>query len=142
MLLSGSGALEAEYRALIAELGIDGVVFCGFLDADAVARMLADALALLLPSVEEQWGLVVNEAVALGIPVLCSDNVGARDTLVRSGVNGFVLESSNHEGFAACMVLLARDSELWRRMSLASHALAPLGDVLEFVRGVSELGSW
>ena len=142
LLLSGSGALEAEYRALIAELGIDGVVFCGFLDADAVARMLAGALALLLPSVEEQWGLVVNEAVALGIPVLCSDNVGARDTLVRSGVNGFVLESSNHEGFAACMALLARDPGLWRRMSLASHALAPLGDVLEFVRGVSELGSW
>ena len=138
LLLSGSGALETEYRALIAELGVDGVVFCGFLNADAVARTVADAMALLLPSVEEQWGLVVNEAVALGIPVLCSDNVGARDTLVRSGVNGFVLEAGNHEGFAACMALLARDPGLWRRMSLASHALAPLGDVAEFVRGVSE----
>lgn len=139
LLLSGSGALETEYRALVAELGVDGVVFCGFLDADAVARIVADAMALLLPSVEEQWGLVVNEAVALGIPVLCSDNVGARDTLVRSGVNGFVLEAGNHEGFAACMALLTCDPGLWRRMSLASHALAPLGDVVEFVRGVSEL---
>jgi glycosyltransferase involved in cell wall biosynthesis len=139
LLLAGSGALEEEYRALIVSLGADGVVFCGFLAADGVARMLADSLALILPSVEEQWGLVVNEAVALGIPILCSENVGARDTLVRSGVNGFVLEPHNHEGLATCMMLLACDPELWRRMSLASLALAPLGDVAEFVRGVSQL---
>ncbi len=139
LLLCGSGELEPAIRALIAELGVDGVELCGFLGDRAVAAVLADAMALILPSIEEQWGLVVNEAVALGIPVLCSDNVGARDTLVRSGVNGFVLEPDNAEGFAACMALLAQDAGLWRRMSLASHALAPLGDVAEFVRGVSEL---
>lgn len=139
LLLCGSGELEPMIRALIAELGVSGVELCGFLDTHAVAAVLADAMALILPSIEEQWGLVVNEAVALGLPVICSDNVGARDTLVRSGVNGFVVEPGNHEGLAFYMALLARDPELWRQMSLASHARAPLGDVSEFIRGVSEL---
>ncbi len=139
LLLCGSGELEPMIRVLIAELGVEGVELCGFVDDRTVAATLADAMALILPSVEEQWGLVVNEAVALGIPVLCSDNVGARDTLVRTGVNGFVVEPDNDEGLAACMALLAQDPILWRRMSLASHAIAPKGDVGEFVRGVSEL---
>jgi hypothetical protein len=140
LVLCGSGPLESELRALAAALGIvESVEFTGFLGPEEVAKKLAGGLALLLPSVEEQWGLVVNEAVALGLPILCSDNVGARDTLVRSGLNGFVFEPGNDEGLAALMHLVSEDEALWRRLALGSQRLAPLGDVEHFVRGVSEL---
>ncbi len=140
LVLCGAGPLEAELRALAAALGIeDGVEFAGFLDHEAVAMRLGAGLALVLPSVEEQWGLVVNEAVAMGLPVLCSDNVGARDSLVRVGLNGFVFEPDNHEGLAMLMHLLAEDAALWQRMAEASLRLAPRGDVAEFVRGVAGL---
>jgi glycosyltransferase involved in cell wall biosynthesis len=139
LLLCGSGSLEPELRRLVAELGVRDVVFTGFLSPEDVCRTLARALALILPSIEEQWGLVVNEAVALGVPVLCSDNVGARDTLVRSGVNGFTFEPHNHEGLANHMQRLSENEAEWRQMSLACRRFAPLGDVAEFVRGVARL---
>ncbi len=140
MVLCGEGPLEPDLRKLAEALGILGhVVFAGFLGPKQVARTLARGLALVLPSIQEQWGLVVNEAVALGIPVLCSANVGARDSLVRTGVNGFVFEPDNAEGLGELMRLLSENAGRWSRMSLACRDLAPSGDVREFVRGVSEL---
>ncbi len=140
LVLCGSGALEPQLRALVAELGVvSHVDFVGFLMPDGICQQLARSLALILPSVEEQWGLVVNEAVALGVPVLCSDNVGARDTLVRVGVNGFVFEPDNDVGLAKLMHLLSEDRALWRDFAEGSLRLAPAGDVAEFVRGVGDL---
>jgi hypothetical protein len=51
----------------------------GFLASGAVAGLVSGALALILISTEEQWGLVVNEAVLLGLPVIVSEQVGACD---------------------------------------------------------------
>ncbi len=140
LILCGSGPLEAELRGLTGRLGIvEHVMFAGFLEPDAVARTLARGLALVLPSVEEQWGLVVNEAVALGIPVLCSDNVGARDRLVRSGVNGFVFEPDNAVGLGELMRLLSDDPGRWTAMSQACRQFVAMADVRAFVRGADEL---
>ncbi len=139
LILCGGGPLEDTLRALVADLALTGVVFTGFLDSRGVAATLARGLALLVPSTGEQWGLVVNEAVAMGLPVIASDNVGARDTLVRSGVNGFIVEPHNHAGLAVLMGLLASNEALWRNMALGSQALAPAGDVQAFVAGVQHL---
>lgn len=135
LVLCGSGAMEPALR----EMAVDGVTFAGFLDAAAVSREVAKSLALVLPSLQEPWGLVVNEAVSLNIPVLCTENVGARDTLVRTGVNGFIFEGGNDEGLARLMGLLADDEALWREMSLACGRFAPLADAPAFARGVGQL---
>ena len=140
LVLCGSGPLEDELRGLAAALNVGHrVLFPGFLGPEETAHTLARSLALVLPSQGEQWGLVVNEAVALGIPVLCSDNAGARDTLVRTGVNGFIFEPGNDEGLAQLMRLLGDNEGMWRKMSLACHRFAPLADTREFVRSVGEL---
>lgn len=138
--LCGSGPLEADLRALAARLGVaDRVRFHGFVQSDAVARRLASSLALLLPSVEEQFGLVVIEAQALGLPVLVTPQVGASDVLVEAGVNGFLLEPDNPQGWAAAMLMLSEDEARWRRFALAARAGAPRGDVARFVQGVAAL---
>jgi glycosyltransferase involved in cell wall biosynthesis len=138
--LAGSGVLEGALREQVARHGLqDRVEFLGFLGADAIAREMASSLALVLPSIEEQWGLVVNEAVALNLPILCSENVGARDTLVRNGVNGFVFEPDNPDGLAFYMHLLASDPVLWAGMCRKSAEIAPLGDVSAFVDGIGTL---
>ncbi len=140
LVLCGSGATEAALRDLAEQSGVaEGVVFAGFLDAAAVSRTVARALALILPSLQEPWGLVVNEAVSLNIPVLCTENVGARDTLVRTGVNGFIVEAGNDEGLARFMGLLADDAALWHDMSLACARFAPLADGPAFADGVAKL---
>lgn len=138
--LCGNGPLENELKTRAMALGIaDQVVFHGFVQSDAIARLLAKTLVLLLPSIEEQFGNVVIEAQAMGLPVILSYNCGARDILVRSGVNGFVIEPDNPEGVAWFMEKLCADEALWRRMALAAQGFAPRGDAAVFARGVAEL---
>jgi len=138
--LCGAGPMEAELRAKVAELGLtDQVVFRGFLQTDDIARALGHSLALLLPSIEEQFGNVVIEAQAMGLPVIVSDNCGARDALVRSGVNGFIVEPDNPVGLSFFMSTIAGDRELWVRMCSEARASAHLGDVCAFAKGVSDL---
>lgn len=138
--LCGSGALEEALREQVAALGLEGrVIFEGFLQSDAVARLLGRSLALLLPSLEEQFGNVVIEAQALGLPVILSDNCGARDKLVRSAVNGFVVEPDNPEGMAWFMRALDADPALWRRLSEGAAASAALGDAPRFAEAVRRL---
>ena len=128
LCLVGGGEDEARLRQAANELGIGGLVdFPGFLDAPAVARALSGALALVLVSSEEQWGLVVNEALAVGLPVIVSFEVGSRDALVRNLVNGFVVESNNVDSIARAMHEIC-DRETWQRLAAASHQRAWLGD--------------
>jgi glycosyltransferase involved in cell wall biosynthesis len=137
--LCGTGELEESLRADVARRELAGVEFRSWLGAEAVAKALATSLALILPSVEEQWGLVVNEALAMGVPILCSDNVGARDSLVRTAVNGYVFESDNSEGLAHLMTRVATDEQEWRRMAEAAAEFSYKGDTCQFVSGVAKV---
>ena len=140
LVLVGGGELEAQVRSQIAALGLnEAVEITGFVGAPQVAAHLAAARALLLPSTEEQWGLVVNEALARDLPVAVSRAVGAHDTLVRHGVNGFVLSPTDGEAWTEAMIALGGDEDRWRAMSEASRALAPAGDAARFGEGVAAL---
>jgi len=126
--ICGSGVLENELRKKAIDLNLDKVVFRGFVQAPEIARVLASTLALILPSIEEQWGLVINEAIAMGLPILCSINVGARDLLVRVGVNGFTFEPSSPDELAYSMNFVASDEAKWRSLAEGSARMTPLAD--------------
>jgi glycosyltransferase involved in cell wall biosynthesis len=136
----GTGPLEAELRHQAREAGISNLVhFRGFLQTQEISRAYGDTLALLLPSIEEQFGNVVPEAQAMGLPVILSDNCGSRDVLVRSGVNGFVVEADNPAGMAFFMKLFSEDEDLWRRMCLASQQYVERADTARFADAVEAL---
>ena len=137
----GDGPLMDALGRQARGLGLDKVVFRGFVQAPEVARELAMSLALILPSTEEQWGLVINEALAMGLPVLCSANVGARDLLVRTAVNGYVFEPDNPAGLALLMADISENEVLWRRLAQGSLALAPLADTRHFAAAAAQLVS-
>lgn len=142
LVLCGSGPLEADIRARVADLGIGSLVdVLGNVPPAQVPTYIGRALALLLPSIEEQFGIVVVEAQAMGLPVILSDNCGSRDRQVQGGVNGFVVEPDNPAGLAAYMRWLDEDEELWTRMSLAATAAAERGDVRHFAASVRDLAS-
>jgi len=138
--LVGYGPLESELKERIKELDLDSLVLLrGALPNEQVYELLASTSVFILPSIEEQFGNVVIEAQAMGLPVIISDNCGCWDHLVRSGVNGFVIEPDNVEGLALYMNWLSTDEALWRSMSEATAEVNALGDVAEFVRGVKKL---
>jgi glycosyltransferase involved in cell wall biosynthesis len=117
LLIVGSGELLENARRLATALGIeDSVRFAGFLNQKAIADCYARADALLLTSERERWGLVANEAMAAGCPVISYDSAGCSNDLVLHGVSGCVVPTGDVFSLARSMVALC-DSETRGRLS-------------------------
>jgi glycosyltransferase involved in cell wall biosynthesis len=103
LLLVGSGKLEGELRAR-AE-GHPGVRFAPFQNQSLMPRTYAAADMLVLPSYGpgETWGLVVNEAMCLGRPVIVSDHVGCAQDLIFPRSNGLVFPAGDVNALADCL---------------------------------------
>ena len=94
------------------------VVFHGRLYGSSLVASLHTMHCLVLFSSFESWGLVVNEALASGIPCVVSDQVGARFDLIESEPEtGFVVKSNDVSMLAEAMTKIATDKNLWRRYS-------------------------
>lgn len=89
LLVVGDGPRRREYEKLVSDRRLEHVVFFGFVQQAELPFSYGQADVLMVPSTSEPWGLVVNEAMACGVPVLCSPAVGAGDDLVVDGVTGF-----------------------------------------------------
>ncbi|SKB05892.1 Glycosyltransferase involved in cell wall bisynthesis [Prosthecobacter debontii] len=90
LVICGEGALRRQLEQQIAEAQLGELVsLLGFLQMKELMPYLAHAKALVHASSQEQWGLVVNEAQATGIPVIVSRNCGCFEDLVEEDVNGF-----------------------------------------------------
>ena len=87
-VIVGSGPEEAALRALT-EQERAPVAFAGFSNQRDMPSCYAAADCLVLPSFTESWGLVVNEAMATGLPAIVSDRVGSAPDLIEQGVTGF-----------------------------------------------------
>lgn len=93
LLVVGKGSIQ-KHRQLADSLGIrDQVVFTGPVRSD-IERIYMGSDIFILLSQFDTFGLVVLEAMAAGLPVIISRNVGARD-VVRNGWNGFVVDAEN-----------------------------------------------
>lgn len=84
------------------EFGV--VAFAGFRQIEELPAFYAGAVAFVHPALEEPWGLVINEAMASGLPVLSSRNVGAAEELVIEGKTGYLFNPKSIEEMADAMV--------------------------------------
>lgn len=92
LLVVGKGN-EARYRKLAQSLGVaDAIVFAGE-QTTGLEQYYRAADALILLSAFDTFGMVVLEAMAAGLPVVVSSNVGAKD-IVEDGINGFVIQNA------------------------------------------------
>ena len=89
LLIVGDGEMEGALRERIAERKLDKARILGFREGEELLAAYAAADLFVLPSVQEPWGAVVNEAAAAGLPLLLSDVVGAGVDLVEEGRTGF-----------------------------------------------------
>lgn len=96
LVLVGGGPQADELKALAGELGLgDAVIFAGSMGQETLAEQYARATCLVLPSRSEPWGLVVNEALHYGCPVIVSDHCGCVPELVIDGKSGYVFQTDN-----------------------------------------------
>jgi glycosyltransferase involved in cell wall biosynthesis len=95
LILLGDGAGRAAIESEIAALGVEGVVLPGFRQIEELPAYYGLASAFIHAPFQEQWGLVVNEAMAAGLPVLVSARCGCAPDLVSDGDNGYTFEPDN-----------------------------------------------
>jgi glycosyltransferase involved in cell wall biosynthesis len=123
LVIAGDGPLRAEVEERIAALGLGGqVLLPGFVQYDALPRYYGLASAFVLPSAIEQWGLVVNEAMASGLPVIVSARCGCALDLVVKGGNGFTVDPKDSAELAARMGEIAAAGTA-ERMGAESRAI-------------------
>lgn len=116
LLMVGDGELRAMCDQLARDAGLP-VKQIGFLNQSDIPRAYAAADCLVLPSdYGETWGLVVNEAMASGIPAIVSDRVGCGPDLIREGVTGTVFPFGDVETLAAKLTALSSQPEELCRM--------------------------
>lgn len=99
----------------------------GFKQYDELPVYYGLASAFVHASATEQWGLVVNEAMASGLPVLVSNRCGCAMDLVKDGVNGFTFDPHNVEQLASLMFKLSTLNSLAGRSEAKTAPLSTLG---------------
>ena len=124
VVFAGSGELEGELRQVAATLALP-VTFLGFVNQSQLPAVYASADVLVLPSDgRETWGLVVNEAMACGLPAVVSDAVGCGPDLVERGATGAVFPLGDVAALAAALdSVLSLDADHVRRRVAARIAL-------------------
>lgn len=95
LVIVGDGEQRATLEARTRELGLDEVRFAGFRNQSELPRFFHLADVFVLPSRHEPWGLIVNEAMAAGCPVIVSTDVGSHADLVTDGIEGCVFPVGN-----------------------------------------------
>ncbi len=96
LVLCGDGELRPQIEQQITDLNLTSTVhLTGFLQERDLLPYLAHAYCFIHASTHEQWGLVVNEAMAAGLPVLVSNRCGCFADLVLEGVTGFGFDPEN-----------------------------------------------
>jgi glycosyltransferase involved in cell wall biosynthesis len=120
VLMVGDGPLGAELRERSQGLPIS---YAGFLNQSQITAAYAAADALVLPSdAGETWGLVVNEAMACGLPAFVSDKVGCAVDLVEEGRTGSVFACGDVASLAATLNRAAAEPEKLRQQGQAAAA--------------------
>jgi glycosyltransferase involved in cell wall biosynthesis len=108
LVIVGDGPLNESLREqarILIESG--AVVFTGRKNVHELPFFYAFAGCFVLPSVREPWGLVVNEAMASGLPVIVSSRCGCADDLVADGSNGFIIDSTRISGIVEALTRMS-----------------------------------
>jgi glycosyltransferase involved in cell wall biosynthesis len=139
LVIVGDGPSRAELESVARGLGIaERVLFKGLTGYQELPGIYGLAKAFVHASTTEQWGLVVNEAMAAGLPVLVSERCGCVAELVKDGVNGYIFNPWKTEEITQRMLLTHRDSSLLHRMGRQSTAIISSWGPERFARNLRQ----
>ena len=137
LTLIGKGVDLEVLKELAKELRCEHAVFFpGSVPYESVPAEMVRHDVFILPARLDVFGLVVAEAVACGLPVICSCYAGAGNDMVKE--NGFIVNPENTEEMAAAMKTMARNPEMRQRMAEAGKILARKNDLASAVKGYAD----
>lgn len=114
LVLVGDGPLKEDLVELSKQLRIsEKVIFTGYQEYENIRSIYKSASCFILPSITEQWGLVINEALASGIPVLCSERAGCAPNLVENKEVGYTFSPFSEDDLETKMYRIVDDLNLY-----------------------------
>ena len=123
LVFAGDGPCRQQLEERAAAISPGKVMFAGFAQREQLAAYYALAEMLVLPTYSDTWGLVVNEAMACGLPVILSQVAGCAPELVRQNWNGLLIPPRNVRSLAAAMQELASRPDRCASMGVNSAQL-------------------
>ncbi len=121
LVFVGDGPERERLSVAVSAISVGTVKLCGWKHREEIAEIYALAEALVFPTHTDPWGLVVNEAMACGLPIIAADVAGCVPDLVQHGENGFVIPSRDDDALSHSMQILAEQPTLRQTMALASR---------------------
>ena len=139
LLFVGDGELRAQVEAEAKAKDLSAVRFLGFRNQTELAAFYDLCNVFVLPSIHEPWGLVVNEVMAAGRPVIVGDEVGCAADLVQPGRNGFTIQAGDVEALAdALHTIVTAGPDALRRMNEASREIIAAWSFAEDIAGLRQ----
>ncbi|MDA9764221.1 glycosyltransferase family 4 protein [Opitutales bacterium] len=150
LVFVGSGPLEKEVREAVIKYELPhydhtegketgtidnhskGVHFYGFRQIDVNPTFFTLADAFIMPSLWEEWGLVVNEALACSTPVIVSANAGCAEDLVIEGETGYKIDPRNIESITTAMSHIGANTSDLQKMGTAGLTIVKQFDCTNF----------
>jgi glycosyltransferase involved in cell wall biosynthesis len=123
LLFVGDGPERQELERLVKQHSLPGVAFAGAVDYQAIALYYALCDVLVVPTLEDNWSLVVPEAMACSKPVLCSRFNGCWPELVKDGVNGWTFDPLNQVELAGLFERCVARTDMLPAMGEASRRI-------------------
>ncbi|MBZ0159600.1 MAG: glycosyltransferase [bacterium] len=137
LVMAGSGEEEPILRSMVVAFGIERVHFIGFQNQSNLPTLYAASDVFVLPADAESWGLVLNEVMAAGLPVVVSDEVGAAADLVQGQGTGFVYPCGDVEALAGALESLLQSEALRLEMGKKARELIRAWDVDACASGIA-----
>jgi len=121
LTLAGEGELTDKLRRMTKELNLEKHVdFCGFIDNQKIFHFLSKFDIMVMPSLQESFGVAVLEASAVGLPVIAGD-VGGVPEVLMSEKTGILVPPGDVEALSRAIIRLAENADLRKRMGLAGR---------------------
>lgn len=121
LVIAGDGPARSQLAQAATRITPGAIHFAGFVQREDLPTYYAGADAFVFPTHSDAWGLVVNEAMACGLPVICSSAAGCVENLVQDQWNGRVVPPRAAAQLAEAMLELATDAALRAAMGERSR---------------------
>ncbi len=142
LVICGEGKIRGELEEVVQKNSlVENVHFPGQIDdLEDIINYYSYAKSFILPSSgNEQWGLVVNEAMTAGLPVIVSQQCGCSSNLVQNGINGFVFDANSKEALCSHMLWMHRNQEKLPQMGEHSFEIISKYSPDAFAANVKDL---
>lgn len=136
LVILGDGVERRNLEKFVISENLNGVSFPGFKQIEDLPIYYGLASAFIHAAMQDQWGLVVNEAMAAGLPVMVSKKAGCAPDLVDEGRNGFTFHPEDTETLSELMVLLSSSQLDLQAMGQASRDLIKKWGLNRFTNGL------